>query len=130
MRVRLVFDHWQHGLAGDISETPLGDALSTGDLHGGSTWEVDITGLPTAIQEDILDAWQRHKAYPVFSVQAGIRVKEDILDADARENCVSLISLCLDCLLSGGYKYATTLRQITAELGKMLDGAERKKAGW
>ena len=72
MKIALVFDDWRgtRGLAlasGSIYGTALGQRLSEGHLHSGTTWHVEID-LPADISEELRDAYEKHGAYAVFRV--------------------------------------------------------------
>ena len=66
MKAYLVFADWR--IKGcSIYQTVLGVALSTGALHSGTTWEVEID-LPEAIAEELRRAYEDHGASAVFRV--------------------------------------------------------------
>src|SRR3990167_150008 len=72
MKVALVFDDWRgmRGLAlasGSIYGTSLGQHLSAGDLHSGTTWHVTMD-LPKDIDDELRRAYKDHGAYAVFRV--------------------------------------------------------------
>lgn len=60
----LVFDDWQK-LGKSIYATELGLALSTGDLHSGTAFTVDID-LPEDVAREIITAAAEYGAHPVF----------------------------------------------------------------
>ena len=69
MLARLVFDDWRdaHQPYRSIYATELGLVLSTGDLHSGTTWTVEID-FPEDLAEELRTAYAQHRAYAVFWV--------------------------------------------------------------
>ena len=66
MRCKLVLDDWrQLGNSESIYGTPLGWKLSLGDLHSGTTFDVEVR-VSEDVEEEIIKAMQDHGAYPVF----------------------------------------------------------------
>jgi len=76
MKAHLVFDDWRTTvprgpkiLPGEsIYNHDLGLRLSEGELHSGTTWDVEIVGLPDDIAEEIRVAREACAAVPVFTV--------------------------------------------------------------
>ena len=67
MIVKLIFDDWrQDGQSDSIYQTELGAELSSGDLHRGTVIDAYIVFDDWRIDQAIRDAWQHHRAYPVF----------------------------------------------------------------
>ena len=68
MKIKLVFEDWrQVGKSESIYNTQLGMDLSCGDLHSGTTFDADIT-IPEDAEQEILQAYEDDKAYPVFRI--------------------------------------------------------------
>ena len=69
MKYELVFDDWrQEGNVGSIYSTPLGIELSSGDLHSGTVFDVEITFEDKEAEQEIQEAMKEHGAYPMFRV--------------------------------------------------------------
>ena len=69
MKVRLVFADWSSATGGvTIYNTDLGVYLSSGPLHSGSTWEVELLGFPEELAAEMRSAYADHKACAVFRV--------------------------------------------------------------
>ena len=67
MNCKLILDDWRKlGEPDSIYNTPLGLALSCGDLHSGSSFNVVVDFVDQAIKSEIANAFKKHKAYPVF----------------------------------------------------------------
>ena len=60
-----MYDWRQVGEALSIYGTPLGVALSAGQLHSGTTFAAEVE-LPPDVESDIRAGWLEHKAYPVL----------------------------------------------------------------
>jgi hypothetical protein len=68
IKVQLVFDDWRMArVVGSIYSTKIGVELSKGNLHSGSCFDAEIE-IDDYEAQEIIDAWERHEAYPVFSV--------------------------------------------------------------
>lgn len=68
MKVKLIFEDWrQVGQGESIYNTKLGVNLSANDLHSGTVFEAELI-LEEEISQEIITAWQQHRAYPVFRV--------------------------------------------------------------
>lgn len=66
MKVKLVFDDWrQIGKPDSIYNTELGLALSSGDLHSGTTFDAKVI-IDENVMQEIREAMNEHGAYPVF----------------------------------------------------------------
>ena len=68
MRCAIIFEDWRKlGDSKSIYNTPLGLELSSGDLHSGTTFPAQIQ-LDPNVEEEIINAMQHHKSYPVFRI--------------------------------------------------------------
>ena len=68
MKCKIIFEDWkQIGKAESIYDTELGLSLSSGDFHSGTTLDAEIT-IEKHLEEEIIEAMEKHKAYPVFSI--------------------------------------------------------------
>ena len=68
MKLALIFDDWRGPPAyGSIYATELGLRLSSGDLHSGTTWHVEVD-LPADLAKELRRAYAEHGAYAVFRV--------------------------------------------------------------
>jgi hypothetical protein len=66
MKATLVFNDWQRR-GTSIYQTEDGLRLSTGDLHSGTTFRVEVTGLPADSEAELQDA-ARTAAHAVFLI--------------------------------------------------------------
>ena len=68
MKVKLILHDWAEQGTVSIYSTDTGHAVSSGVLHSGSTFDAELTLAPD-IESEIVDAYRRHGAYPVFAVR-------------------------------------------------------------
>lgn len=92
MKVLIIFDDWRRVReGGSIYQTELGVRLSAGILHSGTTWTVELVGLPDEVTDEIRQAYDEHRAYPVFRV---LPVKECSMRMTNRQRRALRRSIC------------------------------------
>ena len=67
MKVKLIFEDWQQA-GKSIYNTELGLDLSMRDFHSGAVFDAELK-LDPSDEQEIRDAFNEHKAYPVFSIE-------------------------------------------------------------
>lgn len=69
MKIKLVLQDWrQEGEVDSIYESELGIELASGDLHSGTIFEAELIVNDDFVEQDIQKAFDKYKAYPVFSI--------------------------------------------------------------
>ena len=66
LRATIAFRDWQKAGV-SVYDTEVGRALSAGDLHSGSTFDVVIL-FDAESTNTMLRAWNEHRVYPVFAL--------------------------------------------------------------